>query len=427
MADLNNFERVIKEDRAARESKQWRGTLARISRGRESRPDHDQARARANLRPDHLVGPSPAARHRRSAHQAAVQGRAAQGLRFLRRRILRDRAHHRADRPLLPFRVAQGRREPAGPLPDGPGRFGQEFAGRANPARTRADRTHLRDRRMPDERGAAASRPAPSAARVREDARRAYRGRPLPGLPLSAQVRVQQSLRGIPGRRAQLLQAQSRRRRRGAAGRSEQPGHLGADWLGRHLEARPILRGRPARARTQRRAQRRQPRHRRVHRSLQERDRVPARDDHGDAGESDSGARPARHGLRRYLHRRAFERGRVAEVQGRSHQRGDPRSYRRREGAVQPAPVRRGEDLPEDHQELRLPRARRAAHARARLDVRDSVAAGADLEVRSDDQAAALQRRGSRREGTHQENRRAGAEGRHQARRACRASRPASS
>ena len=27
MADLNHFERVIKEDRAARESKQWRGTL----------------------------------------------------------------------------------------------------------------------------------------------------------------------------------------------------------------------------------------------------------------------------------------------------------------------------------------------------------------------------------------------------------------
>ena len=27
MADLNNFERVIKEDRAARESKQWRGSL----------------------------------------------------------------------------------------------------------------------------------------------------------------------------------------------------------------------------------------------------------------------------------------------------------------------------------------------------------------------------------------------------------------
>ena len=32
MADLNNFERVIKEDRAARESKQWRGTLLNISR-----------------------------------------------------------------------------------------------------------------------------------------------------------------------------------------------------------------------------------------------------------------------------------------------------------------------------------------------------------------------------------------------------------
>ena len=27
MADLSTFERVIKDDRAARESKQWRGTL----------------------------------------------------------------------------------------------------------------------------------------------------------------------------------------------------------------------------------------------------------------------------------------------------------------------------------------------------------------------------------------------------------------
>ena len=47
-------------------------------------------------------------------------------------------------------------------------------------------------------------------------------------------------------------------------------------------------RGRPARARSERRAQRRQPRHGRVHRGLQERDRVPARHDHRDAGEGHS-------------------------------------------------------------------------------------------------------------------------------------------
>ena len=167
--------------------------------------------------------------------------------------------------------------------------------------------------------------------------------------------------------------------------------------------------------------------HGRVHRGVQERDRISARDDHGDAGEGHPGARPPRHGLRRHLHRRALQRGRVAEVQGRPHQRGDPRSYRRGQGAVQPAAVGGGEDLPEDHPQLGLPRPRRAAHARARLDVRDSVAARADLEVRSDDQAAALQRRGGGREGPDQEDRRAGAEGRRQARRACRESRPASS
>ena len=83
---------------------------------------------------------------------------------------------------------------------------------------------------------------------------------------------------------------------------------------------------------------------------------------------------PPRHGLRRHGHRRALERGRVAEVQGRPHERGDPRPHRRREGALQPAPLRGGEDLPEDHPPLGLPRARRAAHARDRLDVRDPLA-----------------------------------------------------
>ncbi len=55
---------------------------------------------------------------------------------------------------------------------------------------------------------------------------------------------------------------------------------------------------------------------------------------------------------------------------------------------VQSAAVGRGEDLSEDHSQLRFPCARRAAYARTRLDVRNPVAARADLEVRPDDQAA---------------------------------------
>ncbi len=74
-------------------------------------------------------------------------------------------------------------------------------------------------------------------------------------------------------------------------------------------------------------------------------------------------------------------------------------------------------DLSEDHPQLRFPRPRRAAYARTGVDVRDPVAAGVDLEMRPDDQAAPLQRRGSGREGPHQEDRRPGTEGRRQARR----------
>ena len=89
---------------------------------------------------------------------------------------------------------------------------------------------------------------------------------------------------------------------------------------------------------------------------------------------------PGRHGMV-YVdtgHRRPLERGGVAEVQGRPHQRGDPRPHRRGEGAVQPAALRRGEDLPEDHPPLGLPRPRRAAHARGGVDVRDPLAPRAD-------------------------------------------------
>jgi serine protein kinase len=77
-----------------------------------------------------------------------------------------------------------------------------------------------------------------------------------------------------------------------------------------------------------------------VHRGVQERDQnlhamITA------TQEKVIGARTARHGLRRHVHRRALERGRVAEVQGRPHQRGDPRPHRGREGAAQ-SPASRG-------------------------------------------------------------------------------------
>ena len=366
------FEKLIREDRAARESHHWRGTfLEYLDRVREDPSITKLAHARVY---EMIMAPGRARhpRDRRRAREAALQGRAGPRLQLLRRGVLRHRAHRGADRALLPLRRAEGRGEPSGPLPDGAGRLGQELAGRAAAARPRGAAADLRHRGLPDAGGAAASAAAPPAARVREDARRAHRGRPLPGLPLSAQGRVRHPLRGGADRHALVLEAQPRRHRRRAAGRPEQPGHLGADRQRGHLQARPLLRGRPARARPQRRAQRRQPRPGRVHRGLQERDRVPARHDHRDAGEGDPGARPPRHGVRRHRHRRALERGGVAEVQGRPHQRGDPRPHRRGEGAVQPAPVGRGEDLPEDHPPLRLPRPRRAAHARGRLDVRRS-------------------------------------------------------
>ena len=223
-------------------------------------------------------------------------------------------------------------------------------------------------------------------------------------------------LRGGAGPHRQLLQARPARHRRGAAGRPEQPGHLGADRLGGHLQARPLLRGRPAGARAERRVQRRQPRHGRVHRGVQERDRIPPHHDHRDAGEVRPGAGPPRHDLRRHLHRRPLQRGGVAEVQGRPHQRGDPRPHRGGQGALQPAAVGRGQDLPEVPGALEVRRLHRAAHARDRLDVRGPDPARADREVRPDDQASPVQRRGGGREGPHQEAVRARAARGHQAR-----------
>src|SRR5207245_974286 len=98
---------------------------------------------------------------RRPPRQAALQGRVVQGLQLLPRRVLRDREDGCADRALLPLGLAEGRGEPPGPLPDGPGRLGEELAGRAPPAWPRGGGVLLRDRELSDVRGAAAPHSSP--------------------------------------------------------------------------------------------------------------------------------------------------------------------------------------------------------------------------------------------------------------------------
>ena len=252
---------------------------------------------------------------------------------------------------------------PPGALPHGPGGFRQELAGGSPDPGPRGAVADLRDRRRPDVRRAAHPGAAPSAAGLRGDARGQDRGRSQPGHPLSAPERVRRPVRGDAGQDHGVLQARPARHRRRAAGRPEQSGHLGPDRLRGHLQARSLLRGRSADPRAERRVQRRQSRHGRVHRGLQERDRVSPHHDHRDPGALRAGARPAWHGVRRYLHRRPFQRSRMAEVQGRSHQRGDPRPDRGGAGAVQPAPDGRGQDLREVPQTLQVRCPDRAAHA----------------------------------------------------------------
>ena len=200
MTAVNDFERVIKQDRASRESKQWRGTLLEYFEVVKADPtftklSHARVYDLIISKGMHNIQEADDPRTKR-----LVQGRAGEGLRLLRRRVLRHRAHDRADRALLPLRLAEGRGEPPGALPDGAGRLGQELAGRAPAARPRGGEPGLRDRGLPDVRGAAAPDSAPSAERVREDARRAHRGRPLPGVPLPAEGRVRQALRGSADR-----------------------------------------------------------------------------------------------------------------------------------------------------------------------------------------------------------------------------------
>ena len=107
-------------------------------------------------------------------------------------------------------------------------------------------RAPARHRGLPDFRAAAAPDPAPSAQGVRGHAGGPDRGRPLPGLPLAAHERSRREVRELPDQDDFVQQARPARHRRGAAGRPQQPGHLGPDRLGGHQQARPLQRGRPA-------------------------------------------------------------------------------------------------------------------------------------------------------------------------------------
>ena len=140
--DKPSFEQLIHEDRAARESKRWRGPFLeylelvrqtpRITKLSHAPPlRHDHAR---RARSDILETDDPRVKRLYKDEPVKVYN-------FFARRVLRHREDDRADRPLLPLRLAEGRGEPPGALPDGPGRLRQELAGRAAAARPRGQST----------------------------------------------------------------------------------------------------------------------------------------------------------------------------------------------------------------------------------------------------------------------------------------------
>ena len=170
--DKPSFEQLIREDRAARESKRWRGPfleylelvrqnplLTKLSHGRlyemMMRDGTQDILESEDPRVKRLFKDEPLKVYNFFRDEFfGIEKTVGQIVRYF----------HSA--------VAEGRGEPPGALPDGAGRLRQELAGREAAARPRAVRTRLRHRRLPDVRGAAAPHPAPSAQGVREDARR---------------------------------------------------------------------------------------------------------------------------------------------------------------------------------------------------------------------------------------------------------------
>ncbi len=299
--DKPSFEQLIREDRAARESKRWRGTFLEyleMVRQNPGLPKLSHARA---LRHDDAGRHAGHPRLRRPTGEATLQGRVAQGLQLLPRRVLR---HREDDRQIVRyFHSASLKGEESrqvlylmGPVGSGKSSLVEKL--QRGLERSRSPSTPSKAARCT--RSRCISSPATCARSSRRCSGVHIEGDLCPVCRFRLKEEFGGRYEDFPVVTPRVLEAQPRRHRRRAARRPEQPGHLGADRQRGHLEARPLLRGRPARARPERRAQRRQPRHGRVHRGLQERDRVPPRHDHGDPGEGHPRARPPRHGLRRH-------------------------------------------------------------------------------------------------------------------------------
>ena len=150
------------------------------------------------------------------------------------------------------------------------------------------------------------------------------------------------------------------------AGRREQPGHLVAGRQGRHPQARAPVAERSRRLQLLRRPVPRQPGAARIRRDVQgaDQDAAPAAD--RDAGRQLQGHRRLLRDPVQRPHRRALERVGVAQLPQQQEQRGVPRPHLHRQGAVLPARVRGGEDLPEAARQLVARRARPARRARWR-------------------------------------------------------------
>ncbi len=149
------------------------------------------------------------------------------------------------------------------------------------------------------------------------------------------------------------------------AGRREQPGHLVARRQGRHPQAGPVRPARPRRLQLRGRPVSRQPGPARVRGDVQGADQDAAPAAHGHPGRQLQGDRGLRGDSVPGDHPRALERGRVAELPQQQAERGLPRSHLHRQGAVLPAGVGGGADLPETpEQQFPRPVTLRPGHAR---------------------------------------------------------------
>ncbi len=191
----STFERIIKEDRVARESKVWRGTLIdylEVLKKEPTLPKLSHARIydiiqRAGISDINDSGDGAAKRLYKDEPVKVynffkdeffgIEKTIAQIVRYFHAASLKGEE----SRQVLYL---------MGPVGSGKSSLVETPA-----ARSRGERPVLRDRELSDVRGTASSDSASSAQGVREDARRARRGRSLSRVPLPSEGRVRRALR----------------------------------------------------------------------------------------------------------------------------------------------------------------------------------------------------------------------------------------